>query len=255
MAMNVERCQVKQVSDIAEGMKRMVLDAPGIAAAAAPGQFVMVRTEAQGAILGRPLGVSGVNRAEGSITLRFAAAGKGTQWLAGRHPGESIEISGPMGHGFTLNPGRSLLIGGGTGLAPLFFLKQELEAIGGTAMLVAGAKNRLCLMEGDALPHSCIIATEDGSMGEAGLVTGPLERLIREWKFDMAYACGPVPMLRAVKSICQAAGLGLQVSLETKMGCGVGACNGCTCPEAMKHEAWLKVCKDGPVFDAKEVSL
>ena len=253
--MLVERCAVLEMSDIAEGMKRMLLKAPGLARSAEPGQFVMARTEAQDALLGRPLGISGADRKEGTVTLRFGAVGKGTKWLASRKPGEAVELSGPLGRGFKPNYGRSLLIGGGTGLAPLFFLKQELEAKGGKAVLVAGARNRLCLMEGDSLPQSCIIATEDGSMGEAGLVTGPLERLIREWSFDAAYACGPVPMLSAVKKICERAGIELQVSLETKMGCGVGACNGCTCSEAKKQDIWLKVCKDGPVFDSKEVSL
>lgn len=253
--MLVEKCTVLEMADIADGMKRMVLEAPGIALSAAPGQFLMAKTEAQGAVLGRPLGISGADRAEGSITLRFAAVGKGTSWLAARKAGDPVEMSGPLGRGFDLNSGRSLLIGGGTGLAPLFFLKQELEAKGGAAVLVAGARNRLCLMEGDSLPQSCVIATEDGSVGELGLVTGPLERLIREWSFDAAYACGPVPMLRAVEAICERAGIGLQVSLETKMGCGVGACNGCTCSEAKRQDIWLKVCKDGPVFDSKEVSL
>ncbi|HOA14810.1 MAG TPA: dihydroorotate dehydrogenase electron transfer subunit [Bacillota bacterium] len=253
--MIVEKCTVLEMADIAEGMKRMVLKAPGLASGAEPGQFVMARTEAQGAVLGRPLGISGSDGQEGTVTLRFAAVGKGTAWLAAREPGDPVELSGPLGKGFVLRSGRSLLIGGGTGLAPLFFLKQRLEAIGGQAVLVVGAKNRMCLMDGDSLPQSCFIATEDGSMGESGLVTGPLERLVREWSFDAAYACGPVPMLKAVKAICEKAGIALQVSLETKMGCGVGACNGCTCSEAKKHDTWLKVCKDGPVFDAKEVSL
>lgn len=248
-----EEAMVVSVADIAEGMKRMVLRAPSIARSARPGQFVMVSTEAKDALLARPLGVSGADPAGGSVTLRFAVVGKGTGWLAGRRKGDTVRIYGPLGHGFTTGAKDCILVGGGTGLAPLFFLKEAIEREGGKALLLAGAKDRMCLMESDVLEVGCIVATEDGSMGELGLVTGPLKRLIAERRFDMVYACGPVPMLKAVKQVCVKAGLPLEVSLETRMGCGVGACNGCTCDQAEKDGAWLKVCKDGPVFRAEEV--
>ena len=179
--------------------------------------------------------------------------GKGTAWLAGRRAGDLLSLSGPYGKGFEVKGGSGLLIGGGTGIAPLLFLKDEIERQGGKALLVAGARNKLCLMESDMLATSCVIATEDGSLGDAGFVTAPLQRLIKHANFDYACACGPVPMLRAVKSLLAIHNISLQVSLETIMGCGVGACNGCTCDEARKGAGWQKVCTDGPVFDAEEV--
>lgn len=240
---------------IAEGMVRLVLDAAPIARNARPGQFVMVRTEAGGALLGRPLGVSGADDVAGELTLRFASIGKGTAWLAARRSGDPVRIFGPMGRGFTLGSRNALLIGGGTGLAPLFFLKESIERETGNATLLAGAKNRLCLMESDLLASGCIIATEDGSLGEKGLVTEPLERMLFSGNYDAMYACGPLPMLKAVKELAIKAGVPLEVSLETQMGCGVGACNGCTCQQAPKNGGWAKVCKDGPVFPAGEVLL
>ncbi|HNV34330.1 MAG TPA: dihydroorotate dehydrogenase electron transfer subunit [Bacillota bacterium] len=248
-----EEARLVGSADIAEGMKRMTFLAPGIARRARPGQFVMVSTEARGTLLARPLGVSGADPEDESLTLRFAVVGKGTSWLAERRNGDAVRMYGPLGHGFTTGAKDCVLIGGGTGLAPLFFLKEEIEREGGSALLLAGAKDRLCLMESDVLESGCVIATEDGSLGERGLVTGPLRRLTAGRRFDMAYACGPVPMLKAVKDACAQAGLPLEVSLETRMGCGVGACNGCTCDQAVKDGAWLKVCKDGPVFRAEEV--
>lgn len=121
--------------------------------------------------------------------------------------------------------------------------------------MVAGARSGTCLMEAEGLPEGCVACTEDGSLGEEGLVTGPLIRLLDGMGFDSAYACGPVPMLRAVKALLKGYGVPLQVSLETVMGCGIGACNGCACEEARKGAGWFKVCKDGPVFLAEEVLL
>ncbi len=254
-AASIDRALVTEVGDIAYGMKRMALRVPEIAMEAKPGQFVMVGTGCAGAILRRPLGVSGVVRGDGLLILRFAVAGKGTLWLSERRPGDELQVSGPFGRGFSVGVGRHLLVGGGTGIAPLLFLKDEIERLGGEAVLVAGAKDRACLMESDMLVTGCVIATEDGSLGEAGFVTGPVQRLMREGKFDSASACGPVPMLRAVRDIAEHAGLPLEVSLESQMGCGTGACNGCTCRESEKDGRWMKVCKDGPVFPAGEVLL
>lgn len=254
-AASIDRALVTEVCDIAYGLKRMSLKAPEIALEARPGQFVMVGVQSPGTILRRPLGVSGVDRGEGQVILRFAVTGKGTKWLSERKPGEELQLSGPFGRGFTVGCGRHLLVGGGTGIAPLLFLKDEVERGGGNAVLVAGAKDRACLMESDMLLTGCVVATEDGSLGEKGFVTGPIGRLIREGKFDSASACGPVPMLRAVRDIAVSAGLPLEVSLESHMGCGTGACNGCTCHESEKGGRWMKVCKDGPVFPAGEVLL
>lgn len=252
---SIDRAPVVEACDIALGMRRITLRAPEIALEAKPGQFVMVGTGSPGAILRRPLGVSGVDAKAGFIVLRFAVAGKGTAWLAERRPGDELQLSGPFGRGFTVGKGRHLLVGGGTGIAPLLFLKEEIRRAGGTAVMVAGARDRACLMESDLLSTGCVIATEDGSLGEAGFVTGPVWKLMREGKFDSVSACGPVPMLRAVRDLAAAAGLPLEVSLESHMGCGTGACNGCTCRESEKDGRWMKVCKDGPVFMAGEVQL
>ncbi len=197
----IDEAQVVEACEIAEGMRRLVLHAPEIAGAALPGQFVMVESGAKDSLLRRPFGVSGANTPEGLITLRFAVVGKGTAWLAGTRAGDLLSLSGPYGKGFEISVGSSLLIGGGTGIAPLLFLKDEIERQGGKAMLVAGARNKLCLMESDMLATSCVIATEDGSLGDSGFVTAPLQKLLEHASFDSAYACGPIQMLKAVKSL------------------------------------------------------
>ena len=255
IAASIDRAPVTEACDIAFGMKRITLMAREIAIQAKPGQFVMVGTASQGTILRRPLGVSGVDREAGLIVLRFAVAGRGTAWLSERRPGDELQISGPFGRGFTVGSGRHLLVGGGTGIAPLIFLKDEIDCSGGEAVMVAGARDSACLMESDMLVTGCVIATEDGSLGERGFVTGPVEKLMRDGKFDSVSACGPVPMLKAVKDLAAKAGLPLEVSLESHMGCGTGACNGCTCKESEKDGRWAKVCKDGPVFPIGEVRL
>lgn len=254
-AFSIDAAEVREICDIAYEMKRMTLVAADIARAALPGQFVMVATEASGTILRRPLGISGADSEAGLLTLRFAVVGKGTRWLAARRKADTVSLSGPFGRGFSKGAGERLLIGGGTGIAPLLFLKDEILREGGKATLVVGAKDGACLMENDMLAKECIIATEDGSLGEKGFVTGPLLSLISRQSFDSASACGPIPMLKAVKAMMDGAGIPLEISLEAHMGCGTGACNGCTCTQAAKQERWQKVCKDGPVFPSQEVLL
>jgi len=224
------------------------LEAPQIAPKAQPGQFVMVRCGEKGEYqLRRPLSV---HRREGNqIALLFNVVGGGTQWLSQRQPGEKLDLLGPLGNGFSLNPDakRLVVVAGGIGIAPLVFLADEAVKHGKEVTLLYGAPTATQLYPSKLLPKvKLVIATEDGTMGEKGMITDLLPDFTRE--ADQIFACGPLPMYR---TMAQMPGLKTaQVSLEVRMGCGVGVCYGCT----VKTLNGLKqVCQDGPVFEMDDV--
>jgi len=234
------------------------LQAPEIAAAAKPGQFVMVRCGGN-TVLPRPFSI---HRTDGdSVMLLFAIVGEGTRWLANRKKGERLDIFGPLGNGFTIYPEdrNLLLVAGGIGLAPLAFLAERLALQGKTATIICGASSRLSLLP-YSIPPSCynaglepntihiINVTEDGSEGLAGLATDYITACTD--KKQRIYACGPLPMYRTMAAEAASYGLPVQVSLEIVMGCGTGACYGCT---IRTRQGLQQVCRDGPVFNLDDI--
>ena len=219
---------------------------------ASPGQFVHIKCGEE-RLLRRPISVCACQ--EGSpdtLTIVFEVRGSGTDWLARREPGDKLDVLGLLGHGFRMDSkGRYLLVGGGIGVPPMLGCAQYAPQ---RCDMVVGARDRdhvLLLHEFEAACATVAVATEDGSLGAKGFVTGPMEQLLRENRYDAVLACGPKPMLKAVWELAQAYDTPCQVSMEERMACGVGACLGCATPMTdgtMKH-----VCKDGPVFDASEV--
>lgn len=230
------------------------LEAQEIASLARPGQFVMVRCgQDYHPLLRRPLSIYRIGA--NGIALLFAVVGRGTGWLAGRCPGDSLSILGPLGNGFAYRPGASslLLVAGGMGIAPLSALADQALHLGLRVRLLLGARDAAALYPASLIPSGLdtIVMTEDGSAGLKGLVTDPLPVLARE--ADQVFACGPLPMYRALHRMRAGGGLGgksVQVSLETRMGCGVGACYGCSIET--RHGP-RRVCRDGPVFELGEV--
>lgn len=235
---------------------------------ALPGQFVMVSVAAeQGCappaaspascdpLLRRPLSVHDCR--PGELALLYRVAGRGTALLAGRKPGDKVELLGPLGREFPLPAGRrAVLVAGGIGVAPLFYLAKSLLAAGREVTCLLGAKEQAGLyreQELAALGAEVRLATDDGSAGCRGPVTGLLCRELKAGR-DPVYACGPDPMLQAVAQLCREAGRECYVSLEARMACGVGACLGCAVP-VFQHgqEAYRRVCVEGPVFSAREV--
>lgn len=205
-------------------------------------------------LLRRPFSIHRMAAGEsGEFEILFRVVGEGTRRLASTHVGERVDVLAPLGRGFRLGTERPLLVGGGVGVAPLLFLAETLLA-GGTApkLLLGGRSDRDVLCHDDfsclAVPYA--LATEDGSLGEPGLVTLLLERELAGACAGV-YACGPLPMLAAVAELCRRESVPCQVSMEAHMACGVGACLGCVVPGVA--EPYLRVCKEGPVFDAGEV--
>lgn len=233
----------------------LVLKSLDIALRASPGQFVHLRcTKGLDPLLRRPISICLTDPQKGLVYLWYQVVGKGTKLLSNLKPGDTVDLMGPLGRGFTPVEGQKIaLIGGGMGIAPLILLGHTL-AEHNQAAAFFGARSAEHLPPRDLFPPmEGFLATEDGSAGYQGFVTELLEEWITLEKPDLLYACGPQGMLKQVAAMAKKTGIPLQVSLETVMACGVGACLGCTCESARQGDSWLKVCQDGPVFWAQEV--
>lgn len=247
--------------ELAPGFYRLSFFSPEIADAAVPGQFLHVKV-APGLdpLLRRPLSVHAVNRRTGEVALLYRLAGRGTELLARKKKGDSLDVLGPLGRGFTLpGPGRhAAVVAGGAGIAPLFFLLQRLFEAGNPAEVLLGARNsKMLLLEKEirTLGFFVRVATDDGSAGYRGAVTELLAELLAQGGTEMVYACGPVTMLAATARLLEEHSVDGQVSLEERMGCGVGACFSCACRvrEGDGRKSYRRVCFEGPVFLAGEV--
>ncbi|MFC1937330.1 dihydroorotate dehydrogenase electron transfer subunit [Chloroflexota bacterium] len=228
------------------------LRSPQIAREASPGQFLMVRCGEDAEFpLRRPLSV---HRSDGDrLAFLFMVVGKGTEWLAQRRTGDSLDLLGTLGNGFSIQPAsrKLLLLSGGMGIAPLCFLAQQSieQGLKATLVLAAATAGQIC--PSHLLPHptDTIVCTEDGTAGDKGLITDIFPDFVGE--ADQIFACGPMPMYKAMTAQKQLfRGKSVQVSMEMRMGCGLGVCYGCT----VKTGNGLKqVCQDGPVFELDEI--
>jgi dihydroorotate dehydrogenase electron transfer subunit len=254
-----ERMKVLSQREIADGIYELILEGSLAGKITEPGQFVHVRIGDQliFPLLRRPISICSVNPEYNRLTLIYRRTGVGTERLAKSRPGDRIDMLGPLGHGFppeSADDGmRALIIGGGVGVPPLYGLSQVLSDRGVQVTHVLGFRSRKDIFYEDefAALGETVIVTEDGSNGRKGRVTDVLDKM----DFDVAYACGPLPMLKAVSELITEKPLFL--SLEQRMGCGVGACLACVMSAADKQDekGYRRVCCDGPVFKAGEVKL
>jgi dihydroorotate dehydrogenase electron transfer subunit len=234
------------------------LKAPEIARTAQPGQFVMIKvtTLHQDPLLRRPISIMDANPLTGEIELLFKVVGRGTQLLSDRPAGCDLDVLGPLGNGFKTDTGHhnAVLVGGGIGIPPMVFLAHILASrlkVETHAFLGVRSADD-CIGEEKFKQYGAFInwATETGERGEKGLVTKPLKTYLNTVSpaDTIIYACGPKPMLKAVAELGFKRNILVFVSLEEHMGCGVGACLGCVI-ETRTGPA--RICKDGPVFDAR----
>jgi len=243
--MKQSSARVLSNGEVLPGTYLMWLESPEMAEQARPGQFVMVWCGEE-TVLRRPLSFHRVG--SGRFALLFRVIGLGTRWLAGRRMGDALDIIGPLGNGFRLSPEsrRILLVAGGMGIAPLCFLGEAAAEQGRHVTLLCGTANGnrysvpTCLKE--------VAATEDGSIGHKGMVTDLIAHYIGG--VDQVFACGPPAMYRAMAVMPCLEGVLVQVSLETRMGCGRGVCYACT---VKTRDGVKQVCTDGPVFGLDEV--
>jgi dihydroorotate dehydrogenase electron transfer subunit len=229
---------------------------------AQPGQFVMLRFLSNSAtLLRRPFSIHNLIEFDGRITgleILIKVVGNFTRALAASRAGDPIDILGPLGKGFTCREDvdHVFMVSGGIGVAPMPFLAKRLNSLRKkTSQCVGfiGGRNEtdiLCQPEfGDRIKE-LTVSTEDGTRGVKGMITGPLENALEQTTPDMIYACGPMPMLRAVATLARKYGVPCEVSIETMMACGFGACMGCAVESKASPQKYLHACKDGPVFDA-----
>lgn len=238
----------------------LALDSPDITSAATPGQFVMVRTSPlPHPLLRRPFSI---HSAAGRIfEIFFERTGLGTTLLSECAIDDMLDILGPLGKGFSaekVGQGQTAaLIGGGRGIAPLYFLGQHLRSRGSSVQVYYGGRTQVDLplkerFEKDGFVLSC--ATDDGSLGFHGLVSECFEAALATSTPDVIFACGPDPMLQRLAVIASVQNLPAELSLEAVMGCGFGACWGCVRRLRKDgQDAWHKICEEGPVFEAQEV--
>lgn len=239
----------------------LAMRAPRIARLARPGQFLMVRvSDRPYPLLRRPLSVHA--RDQDSVEIFFTRAGEGTAILAGKKPGETISVLGPLGKGFSIPrglKGKAIdLVGGGRGIAPLYFLAKELEARGARLRIFYGGRTAAdvpLLSKLGRLKAKVYVSTDDGSTGFRGFVTAMLEKeLGRSHPPTQIFACGPDPMMRRVAELAAERRVSAQFSLEAVMGCGIGACWGCVKRIRRNGTAsWMKICEEGPVFRSSEI--
>lgn len=258
-----QKCSILALDQLAADVFRLTVQAPRIAEAARPGQFVMVRVDGSlDPLLRRPFSIHRCSD-DGSITLLFKVIGKGTEILSkcafGDQRGDELDIIGPLGKGFQLSDlsiDRPVcLIGGGMGIAPLLFLAEELRGSGREVekdyiLLGARDKDELAPLADafSALGYAVQLATDDGSIGHHGFIPDLLDFVLPD--VDQVYTCGPRLMMENIVRRCQRAEVACQVSLETHMACGMGACLGCT---VNGKDGLVHVCKQGPVFNADQL--
>lgn len=232
---------------------RFTLKSDVIATIGTAGQFVHIRCGEN--ILRRPISICRFDRNHNCFDIVFEVRGEGTKWLSQCNVDDKIDVLGPLGRGFeTEIEGKALLIGGGIGTPPMLGVANELN---GNCDAILGFRNVDVAMLIEDFMDACddvTIMTDDGTMGEKGFVTTPLVKLIEKNNYSTIYACGPTPMLKAISEIAIKNGVECFVSLEERMGCGIGACLVCACKTKQgDKESFTHVCKDGPVFRAEEV--
>lgn len=235
-------------------------ETPALAAAAEPGQFLMIRTsDTPYPLLRRPISIHA--RDGGALEIFFQVAGLGTTLLARKSNGETLDILGPFGQKFipdwNVLPSPAMLVGGGRGIAPIYFAALSLEKLNVQVKVLYGGKSRADLPLRAKFKKAGIeilCSTDDGSSGSSGFVTGLLESEIRRQKPAILYVCGPDAMMKKTADIAASNGIPARISLESVMGCGFGACWGCV-KRIRKDEGgrWRKICEDGPVFWSDEI--
>ena len=245
---------------ISAGVYSYGIHCPEIAEEAKPGQFVHIKVE--GFTLRRPISICDINRKNGSIRIVFEIRGHGTAKLTDSNVGDSIDMIAPLGNGFSspqsglAQSSRVITVGGGIGVAPLLGAAKVFRE-NATAILGFRSYDKIILANDFKQSGvNVITCTDDGSVGLRGTVTAPLEAELAAKPCDMVFACGSLPMLGAIVKICETAGVNCEVSLEQRMGCGVGGCAVCACGITRNDKShMLMVCRDGPVFKGEEVVL
>lgn len=247
-----ERAVIVSQKCIGTDIYDMVLSFPRGAKEAKPGQFIAMYCEDGTKLLPRPISICGIDAEKGTLRVVYRIAGEGTRLFSEMKEGDSLEVLGPLGNGFTMKEEKAIIVGGGIGIPPMLELDKQLSC---EKTVVLGYRDELFLKDEFESYADVVVATEDGSCGTKGTVIDAIKEAGVDGK--VIYACGPMTMLKALAEYAEAHDMEAQISLEERMACGIGACLGCICKTKKKdHHTNVnnqRICKDGPVFDAKEV--
>ncbi len=274
----MERAEILTQENLAPDIYSLWIRTERIADKAVPGQFLSVYCEEDSRLLPRPLSLCEIDPAASAVRLVYRVAGEGTREFSGKQAGDTLRVLGPLGNGFPLREEKALLVGGGIGIPPILelakrypgektivlgyndgdtFLAEEFFAL---ASETVGTGNK------PSGRDSVLIATMDGSVGTRGTVIDAIRARGTAGQTDgqagaaeVLYVCGPTPMLRAVKDYAAEQGMECFLSMEERMACGIGACLACVCRstevDAHTNVRYKRVCREGPVFDAREIEL
>lgn len=239
-------CPITDLQYLTGDVVSITMEAGELARAAQAGQFVNIRC-GEGLLLRRPISICNV---EGELlTVVFQVKGDGTRWLSQCQAGEELDVLGPLGHGYDIPQGKVLVVGGGIGVPPMLYAArccQSADACVG----FRSAENAILLEELSAACGQVMVTSDDGTIGAHGFVDALVRQALARERYAAVFACGPRPMLRSVAQAAREGDTPCFVSMEERMGCGIGACLVCACSVGGHHR---HVCKDGPVFDAQEV--
>lgn len=250
-----EQAVVIRQEEISYGIYSMWLKTDRIATHAKAGQFISLYCHDGSRMLPRPISICEIDAADNALRIVYRVAGKGTEEFSSLSTGKQLEIVGPLGNGFPRKAKKAFLIGGGIGIPPMLQLAKDLDC---EKQIVLGYRDEELFLYDDFKGHGSIyIATEDGSYGTEGNVLDAIRE--NGLDADIIYACGPTPMLRAIKKYASEKNIECWISLEEKMACGIGACLACVCKSKEKDAHTnvnnKRICKEGPVFRAEEVEI
>jgi len=250
--------EILENKEIAENIYRIKIKKPSKDFNIKAGQFINIKCgEGDFPLLRRPISIGLTD--EESMTIYVNKVGKGTELLCNRREGEFIDVLGPLGNTFNMDieKGKVLIVGGGIGTAPLLELTKTLSEKNDVYIkVILGYRDEPFIVE-EFRKHTkdVIVVSEKDGFDYKGYVTDPFEGELKENEYDEVFACGPEPMLKRIKEICEENNVTVQLLLEERMACGIGACLVCTCKTKRGNDDWnyVRTCKEGPVFYGEEV--
>jgi len=254
-------CKIVGKEKMIEGIYKFSIESKEIAQTAKPGNFLEIKvSDSTETFLRRPISIYNIDKVNNIVEFIFQIKGSGTKLLANKEVGESLDILGPLGNGtFSMNDYKKVaIIGGGIGTYPLYELAKELKNNSNVTMYMGFRNKDLVTLEEEfkRVSHKLVLTTDDGSYGEKGFSINYLKEDCKNEKPDIIFACGPLPMLKAVQEFANNEGIECEMSLEERMGCGIGACVGCAVmTKKGGQEKYEYVCKNGPVFNSKDVII
>lgn len=256
--------ELVQKEEIIKGIYKFSVKTGEIVEVSKPGNFIEIRVSDQvEPFLRRPISIYNLDKENGILEFIFQVKGKGTEILSRKEIGDKIDIIGPLGYGtFKIEKFNKLaIIGGGIGIFPLYELSKQAKNSQKKVDVFLGFRNKEMVMlenEFEKISDNLTITTDDGSYKNKGFAIDYLIENMQKEKYDCIYACGPLPMLKAIQKYANDNNIECQISLEEKMGCGLGVCLGCavkTAKSTKENPEYFHVCKGGPVFNARDVEI